>query len=94
MEKNLSKKKEVAEWMLKRLHKEKYLFQEVIVFEISQRFGDEYTYINNNGNLSISKSVLNEFKKLTEENVVWDRSEKMWRFRHQYDTPGKRQSDY
>ena len=36
-------------------------------------------YVNENGNLAISKKVLNEFKKLKDVNgIEWDRSDKSW----------------
>ena len=43
------------------------------------RHVEEYVYVNENGNLAISKKVLNEFKKLKDVNgIEWDRSDKSW----------------
>ncbi len=84
---------EVAEWMLKNLEINKTLDQEWAVYEIKKKFGSEYTYVNENGNLSIDKSVLREFRKLTEGRVVWERSDRCWRFRNQFDPPDKRMVD-
>ncbi len=83
---------DVAEFMLKQLEQEKYLYQDDIVWKIEQEFGEPFFYINENGSYAISKGVLRVFKKLT-PNVVWDRREKCWRFREKYDEPIKRQSD-
>jgi hypothetical protein len=85
--------REVAEWMLEEIKGTGYLYQEDVVYEIASKFGDEFTYINQNGNLAIDKQVLREFRELTESSVVWKRGEKLWRMREDYDPPGKRQAD-
>lgn len=70
---------DIAKWMVKELDEQEYLDQEWTVWEIHELFGDSFVYENENGNLSISKNVLKEFRKLTEGEVVWMRSEKAWR---------------
>lgn len=84
---------QVAEWMVEELNRVKFLYQEDAVWKIFRMFGKEYTYENDNGNLAIDKKVLKEFRKLTEDYVVWERGEKMWRARAAYDPKGKRQSE-
>ena len=76
---------DVAAFMLKRLNEDKTLYQEVVVYEIQERYGDEFVYINENGNLGIDRNVLSEFRKLTEGKVVWSRGERYWRFKEDYD---------
>ncbi|WP_420919872.1 DUF6953 family protein [Pectobacterium brasiliense] len=39
----------------------------------------------------IDKKVLNKFKKLTGDYVIWERGEKAWRKRTSYDKPGRQQ---
>jgi hypothetical protein len=85
--------KDVAEYMLQYLTKERYLYQEVIVYKIKNDFGDEFVYINQNGNLAIDRRVLTEFRKLTEGTVVWERGQRVWRKRESYDPPNRRQAD-
>jgi hypothetical protein len=85
--------KDVAEFMQRRLKQDQALYQDVVVYEILNKFGEEFTYINRNGNLSIDKSVLQEFRKLTEGSVIWQRGEGAWRFRQDYDAPGRQQPD-
>lgn len=71
--------KTVAEFMISEIVDKGYVYQETIVFDIQNKFGDEYVYVNENENLAISKQVLNEFKKLKEaNNIEWDRSDKCW----------------
>ena len=89
---NSPKIKEAAEWMLKELERTQFLHQQVAVYELKERFGDGVVYINDQGNDAISKQVLDEFKKLTEGAVIWERGEKVWRKREDFDAPGRQQN--
>jgi len=89
----MASSKDVAVFMLQQLKQYQVLYQEAIVYEIASKFGDKFTYINRNGNLSIDKHVLQEFRKLTEDSVVWQMGERAWRLRHDYDPPGRQQLD-
>ncbi len=75
--------------MLRALEERYSLYQESIVHDIATEFGEEFTYLNANGNLSIDKKVLREFRKLTEATVVWKRGDRMWRKRMESDPPGR-----
>jgi hypothetical protein len=79
--------------MLDELNRKGYLDQETAVQEIARRFGEQFTYINENGNASIQKNVLTAFRKVSESSVVWDREDREWRKRKPNDSPG-RQQDY
>jgi hypothetical protein len=83
---------EIAEWMVTELERNQYLNQDTVVYEITQRFGEEFTYINQHGNLAIDRRVLAAFRKLTEDTVVWERGERLWRKRHEADEVGRRQN--
>lgn len=80
---------DVAQWMLQELARVDYLYQNIVVYEIASKFGDSFTPINSNGNLSIRKDVLAQFKKLTGDNVIWERGERLWRRRQSHDEPGR-----
>jgi hypothetical protein len=82
---------DVAAWMLTELESTTFLYQEVIVYQISAKFGSQFVYYNNNGNAAIDKGVLKEFRKLTGDKVVWERGERYWRKRADYDQPGRQQ---
>jgi hypothetical protein len=92
--------REVAEWMVERLNEKPHLqlsglegpdlYQEQIIHRIRKIFGDEHVYTNQSGNLSIARPVLKEFAALT-PNVVWVRSEKLWRTRAPGDKSGRMQ---
>jgi hypothetical protein len=69
----------IAEFMINEILEKGYVYQEYLVHDIQEKFGDDFVYINENGNLAISKKVLNEFKKLKEQNnIEWDRSKRSW----------------
>jgi len=85
--------KDVADFMVQRLSDDEILYQEVVVYEIQEKFGDEFVYINQNGNPAIDRKVLAEFRKLTEHKVVWSRGERYWRFKEDYDDPDSRMTD-
>lgn len=69
----------------------RYLAQDIVGWEIADRFGERFTYSNANGNIAIDKVVLKEFERLTGEAVVWEFSTRLWRFREDYDLAGRRQ---
>jgi hypothetical protein len=77
--------------MLGEVQRAKYLEQRVAAAEIEQRFGAAFVYVNLSGGQSIDRDVLAEFRKLTDDTVVWSRSEMAWRVREQFDEPGRRQ---
>lgn len=82
----------VAQWMLDELNRVQFLYQEQVVYDIQSRFGDSFVYTNDSGNPAIAKPVLAAFNKLTGDAVVWERGERMWRRRADYDSPGRQQS--
>lgn len=81
----------VATWMQGEIEREGDLYQDVAVVEIGNKFGNEFTYENESGNLAISRSVLAAFRKLTNDTVVWERGERRWRKRESSDDPGRQQ---
>ncbi|MEY9884968.1 hypothetical protein [Bradyrhizobium sp. USDA 329] len=81
---------EVAQFMLDELKRVSFLYQEQVVHDIQQKFGDDFVYLNENGNYAISKKVLTVFRQLAPD-VVWERGERMWRERTAYDTDGRQQ---
>ncbi|EFV3691341.1 hypothetical protein E3025_003814 [Salmonella enterica] len=82
---------DVAQWMKSELDNKNWLYQETVVYQIKKQFGDDFVYLNDNGNLSIDKKVLAKFRKLTSDTVIWERGEKAWRKRQSYDAPGRQQ---
>jgi argonaute-like protein implicated in RNA metabolism and viral defense len=81
--------KDVAAYMKSLLEESKFLYQEVVVYQIKKQFGSDFVYDNENGNLAIDRRVLKEFRSITPD-VVWEREERCWRRRQKHDKPGSR----
>ena len=83
--------KDVAEFMVAEMGTDFYYYldQKSAVHRIRERFGDEFIYVNRNGNAAIDKRVLDEFNLLTKDRVVWERKRRWWRRREPYDPPGR-----
>ena len=93
--------KEVAQWMVHRLEESDELLQVDAVAEIESRFGDEFVYVSDIGEMSIDRRVLDHFRKLTGNDVVWVTLHggvywpgAHWRKRDKYDTDGRTQHVY
>jgi hypothetical protein len=84
---------EVAQWMANKVRTKRELYQDDAVAQIEKRFGADHVYDNANGNLAISKVVLTAFRKLTEADVIWVKSERFWRLRERGDEPSRRQDN-
>lgn len=84
---------DVAIWMKDQLDNLGRLYQETTVYQILKLFGKSFVYQNENGNLAISKDVLKEFRKLTDGNTIWEKSEKAWRKLHENELYNSRQID-
>jgi hypothetical protein len=80
----------VALWMLEEFNRNGgRLLRSVAIEGIVARFGFDFTYVTENTNLGISKSVLKEFKKLTPD-VVWSWQFQCWTQKSPFDRPGSR----
>jgi hypothetical protein len=82
---------DVAAFMLEELKRVRFLYQEHIVHDVRTKFGDEFVYLNENGNYAIDKKVLAAFRKIAPD-IVWERGERMWRERASYDASTRQQS--
>jgi hypothetical protein len=82
---------DVAQWMLSETKKTGYLEQAWAVSEIEDRFGEEFTYINDRGANAIDREVLKAFRELSGNTVVWARVSRYWRPRESGDEPGRTQ---
>jgi len=47
------------------------LYQDDAADYITKRFGPQFTYENDSGGVSIASSVLDSFRRLTRDGVVW-----------------------
>jgi len=82
---------DVAQWMLTTIEQQGELTQNNAYYFINKQFGSGFTMVTNSGSPSIKKSVLTAFQKISEDTVIWERSDKKWRKREFYDAPGRQQ---
>lgn len=80
---------DVVSWMLKRLEKDTCLYQDDVVDYLVKNEANDLLKENTDGNVVLNNSVLNAFKKVTEDNVVWVRSGFYWRYRVAEDELGR-----
>ncbi|HDY7704211.1 TPA: hypothetical protein RQK29_004486 [Vibrio vulnificus] len=83
------KPSDVALWMQERLDKESCLYQDDVVDMLVKAKQEELLRENADGNQVLGIAVLNQFKKLNEETVVWVGPDKYWRFRVKEDEPSR-----
>lgn len=79
----------VAKWMANQIEEHGELSQEDAKWEIERQFGDDFLHQNNSGNWVINPQVLKAFRRLTEQTVVWEKRERLWRRRAAEDAPGR-----
>jgi hypothetical protein len=80
---------EIASWMLAQIELHGCIYQDDVVDFLTRSKADDLLRENSDGNVVLSKEVLNEFKALTELNVVWVKPDRYWRFRVAEDEPGR-----
>jgi hypothetical protein len=81
----------IAQWMADRLQQQDRLYQRKTVHEIAEKFGDEFTYRNKNGNLAIDQRILKAFRSASGDTVVWSRWGYFWRKREPGDATSRKQ---
>lgn len=64
--------------MVKEIRFRGMLRQEEAIAYISSHFGEEFVFINENGNPSLQKEVIKTFRKLHGGRVPWDRDGFFW----------------
>lgn len=79
----------IAHWMISKLTDDECLYQDDVVDFLIKQKEELFLIENSDGNQVLSRPVLNEFRKLTEKNVVWIRSEFYWRWRVPEDEDGR-----
>ena len=72
--------REIAEWLIAKIRENgpRRTYQDRTVREIRERFGEEWSYRNANGNWAIDKRVLRDFQPLKDEFIVWNRGDQSW----------------
>jgi hypothetical protein len=90
---------EFAHWMIAELDAREELLQQHAAKAIKKKFGKDFVYLDEGGNLAIDRRVLYQFGKLTGDTVVWVTklgggfwSGVHWKKRGPGDAPGRTQS--
>lgn len=83
------KLEDITHWMLNCLVKDGCLYQEDVVDYLVKNDQMDFLKENADGNLVLNLSVNSAFKRKTEENVVWVKPDRYWRFRVPEDEPGR-----
>jgi hypothetical protein len=69
---------EVAEWMVKEIKFTGTLHQTAAIEYVKANFGEQFVFVNENGNASLSKEVKKVFRKLHGGRIAWDRDGFLW----------------
>ncbi|AWV31429.1 DUF6953 family protein [Paenibacillus odorifer] len=69
---------EVAEWMVKEIRFTGTLHQTTAIEYVKENFGEQFVFVNENGNASLSKEVKKAFRKLHGGRIAWDRDGFLW----------------
>lgn len=79
----------VAIWMQRALEKDGCLYQDDVVDFLVKNELEALLRENADGNLVLGRKILEAFKKLNAESVVWVKPDKYWRFRVLEDEAGR-----
>jgi Fe-S cluster assembly iron-binding protein IscA len=69
---------EVAEWMVEEIRFTGNLYQAAAIEYVKANFGEQFVFVNENGNASLSKEVKKAFRKLHGGRIAWDRDGFLW----------------
>lgn len=75
----------IAQWMLEEYSIQHHLAHTKVARDIRLLFGEAHVYPNRLSNQVINKGILEAFKSLTGNTVVWSRAFRCWRQRRPCD---------
>lgn len=70
--------RQIAEWMVNEIKNRGMLRQEEAIAHVKEHFGEQYIFVNENGNVSLEKEVKKAFRKLHRGRIAWDRDGFFW----------------
>lgn len=82
-------KEQAVFWMLEHLKHDGCLYQDDVVDYLVRNKSEDLLVENADGNLALSRQVLNIFLKFTSKDVVWVKPHRYWRYRVHEDEPGR-----
>lgn len=69
---------QVSEWMVEEIRLKGSLYQTDAIEYVKANFGEQFVFVNENGNASLSKEVKKAFRKLHGGRIAWDRDGFFW----------------
>ena len=78
-----------ADWMQAQIEQHGCLYQDDVVDYLVKLGNKDLLRENADGNLVVGRSLLDAFRKLNAETVVWVKSDFYWRTRVAEDEPGR-----
>lgn len=82
-------KEQAVNWMLTKIQKDGCLYQDDVVDHLVKAKSEDLLVENADGNLALSRQILNLFMKHTAEDVVWVKPQRYWRYRVAEDESGR-----
>ncbi|WP_368763561.1 DUF6953 family protein [Klebsiella variicola] len=79
----------VVFWMIEHLQLDGCLYQDDVVDYLVKNKAENLLVENSDGNLAIGRQILSLFSKHTQEDVVWVKPYRYWRYRVTEDEPGR-----
>lgn len=83
------KAKYVADWMQSEIVAQGCIYQDDVVDYLVKARAEDLLRENSDGNLVVGREVLDAFRKLNEDSVVWVKPDRYWRPRVAEDEPGR-----
>lgn len=71
--------KDVALWLYNEVINTPFLYRDNAAKHIRALFGDDFIYTTKSGKLGISLKVMNEFRKINQRGIKWDRRKHGWK---------------
>lgn len=75
--------------MMSALARDGCLYQQDVVDYLVKQYNEQHLKENADGNQALSTKVINKFRVDSEENVVWVKPDKYWRYRVPEDEEGR-----
>ncbi|WP_017347148.1 DUF6953 family protein [Pantoea sp. A4] len=81
--------KDVSNWMVEALAQSGCLYQQEVVDYLVKLDNESFLKENSDGNIALSTSVINQFRKDSGNDIVWVKPDKYWRYRVSEDEEGR-----
>jgi hypothetical protein len=80
---------DAAQWMQEKLVQDGCIYQDAVVDHLVKAGADDLLRENADGNLVLGRKLLEAFRALNEDSVVWVKPERYWRPRVAEDEAGR-----